>query len=164
MLCFVLIIILLDRYFYISFVRLKLHYLYLSCSCGSCGFDLNLSSSSRNTSAIGSKYGKSIKKGIISFVHVDESRFTQSENFQCVPYFFSKQSWGLFRRRTKLMCRKCGNYIGVSYDDNASTYPIVAAGINSLAGSEISVYKKYDIRIRALQPFSSAASSSITFV
>ncbi|KAL1814868.1 hypothetical protein ACET3Z_017442 [Daucus carota] len=127
-------------------------------SCGSCGFDLNLSSSSRNTSAIGSKYGKSIKKGIISFVHIDESRFTQLEKFQCIPYFISKQSWGLFQRKTKLMCRKCGNYIGVSYDDNASTYPIVSDGLNSAPGSEISVYKRYDVRIRALQPSSSATS------
>ncbi|WOG99708.1 hypothetical protein DCAR_0519063 [Daucus carota subsp. sativus] len=126
--------------------------------CGSCGFDLNLSSSSRNTSAIGSKYGKSIKKGIISFVHIDESRFTQLEKFQCIPYFISKQSWGLFQRKTKLMCRKCGNYIGVSYDDNASTYPIVSDGLNSASGSEISVYKRYDVRIRALQPSSSATS------
>ncbi|XP_045809562.1 uncharacterized protein LOC123903918 isoform X2 [Trifolium pratense] len=31
-------------------------------SCGSCGYDLNLSSSNRNTSSIDSKYGKSIKR------------------------------------------------------------------------------------------------------
>ncbi|KAK1285686.1 Uncharacterized protein QJS10_CPB20g00327 [Acorus calamus] len=36
-------------------------------SCGSCGYALNLSSSNRNTSKIDSKYGKAIKKGIISF-------------------------------------------------------------------------------------------------
>lgn len=98
------------------------------------------------------------RRSIISFVHVDESRLTQLEKFQCVPYFISKQSWGLFRRRTKLMCRKCGNYIGVSYDDNASTFPIVPDGLNSAPGSEIAVYKRYDVRIRALQPSSCAAS------
>lgn len=127
-------------------------------SCGSCGFDLNLSSSSRNTSTIGSKYGKSIKKGIISFFHIDESRFTQLEEFQCVPYFISKQSWGFFRRRTKLLCRKCGNNVGVFYDDNASSYPIVSDGSDSASGSKFSAYKRYDVRICALQPSSSQGS------
>ncbi|RHN77923.1 hypothetical protein MtrunA17_Chr1g0159961 [Medicago truncatula] len=31
-------------------------------SCGACGYELNLSSSNRNTTSIGSKYGKSIKR------------------------------------------------------------------------------------------------------
>ncbi|XP_019460666.1 PREDICTED: uncharacterized protein LOC109360316 isoform X2 [Lupinus angustifolius] len=31
-------------------------------SCGTCGYELNLSSSNRNTSSIGSKYGKFIKR------------------------------------------------------------------------------------------------------
>ncbi|KAJ6973550.1 hypothetical protein NC653_033778 [Populus alba x Populus x berolinensis] len=45
--------------------------------CGSCGYPLNLTSSNRITSNIGSGYQKSIKKGYISFVSVDLSRFTQ---------------------------------------------------------------------------------------
>ncbi|XP_034197072.1 uncharacterized protein At4g08330, chloroplastic isoform X2 [Prunus dulcis] len=78
-------------------------------SCGSCGYELNLSSNNRNTSTIGSnKYGKSIKRGIISFFHIDDSRFTQVDELQCKPHF-SKRSWGLFSRRTKLLCRKCEN-------------------------------------------------------
>ncbi|KAL7246260.1 hypothetical protein ACSBR2_001394 [Camellia fascicularis] len=124
-------------------------------SCGSCGYELNLNSSSRNTSTIGSKYGKSIKTGIISFFNVDESRFTQVEEFQCIPYI-SKKSWGLFRRRTKLLCRKCGNHVGIAYDDRDSSYPVVSDGSDSASGSEISSRrKKYDVRIRALQPSSS---------
>ncbi|KAL2232382.1 UNVERIFIED_CONTAM: putative protein, chloroplastic [Sesamum indicum] len=123
--------------------------------CGSCGYDLNLSSSSRNTSTIGSKYGKSIKKGIISFFSIDESRFNQVEEFKCVPYFISKHSWGLFRRRTKLLCRKCGNHVGIAYDDNsASSYHLITNGTGSPSGSEISNKRKYDIRIRSLQPSS----------
>ncbi|KAJ6997873.1 hypothetical protein NC653_014186 [Populus alba x Populus x berolinensis] len=51
----------------------------LWCSCGICGYELNLSSSNRNTSTIGSKYGKSIKRGKISFFFIDESRFTQTD-------------------------------------------------------------------------------------
>ena len=39
--------------------------LFLTGSCGYCGYTLNLSSSTRNTANIGSKYGKQIKKGIV---------------------------------------------------------------------------------------------------
>uniref|UniRef100_A0A5B7BFQ7 Uncharacterized protein n=1 Tax=Davidia involucrata TaxID=16924 RepID=A0A5B7BFQ7_DAVIN len=135
-------------------------------SCGSCGYELNLSSSTRNTSTIGSKYGKSIKRGIISFFFIDESRFTQFEEFQCVPYFTSKHSWGLFRRRTKMLCRKCGNHIGTAYDDNTSSYPLVSDGSDSASasGSEISSGRKYDVRIRALQPSSSGESGIVLAV
>ncbi|XP_065848085.1 uncharacterized protein At4g08330, chloroplastic isoform X2 [Euphorbia lathyris] len=65
---------------------------HVSYSCGTCGYELNLNSSNRNTATIGSKYGKSIKRGIISFFDIDESRFTQAEEFQCIPNF-SKNSW-----------------------------------------------------------------------
>lgn len=123
-------------------------------SCGNCGFELNLSSSGRNTSTIGSKYGKSIKRGIISFFFIDEGRFTQVEELRCGP-FISKNSWGLFCRRTKLLCRKCGNLIGIAYDDHNSAYPLVSDSLDSASGSEISNRRKYDVRIRALQPSSS---------
>ncbi|KAL3839998.1 hypothetical protein ACJIZ3_024589 [Penstemon smallii] len=123
-------------------------------SCGSCGFDLNLNSSSRNTSTIGSKYGKSIKKGIISFFSIDESRFNQVEEVQCVPYFISKHSWGFFRRKTKLICRKCGNNIGVACDDSATSSQPMKNGSGSPSRSEISNQRKYDIRICSLQPSS----------
>jgi len=133
------------------FKRRKLNELW--CSCGICGYELNLSSSNRNTSSIGSKYGKSIKKGIISFFFIDESRFTQVDEFQCIP-FFSRNSWGLFHRRTALLCRKCGNHIGIAYDDKASAYPLVADGSDSSSVSEVSKHRKYDVKIRALQPSS----------
>lgn len=131
------------------------------CSCGSCGYELNLNSSSRNTASIGSKYGKSIKKGMISFLSIDESRFTQVEEFKCVPFFFSKRSWGLFQRRTKLLCRKCGNDIGIAYDDSASSYPLVADASVTASGSETSTHRKYDIKIRSLQPSSSASGTPL---
>ncbi|XP_070056119.1 uncharacterized protein At4g08330, chloroplastic isoform X1 [Nicotiana tomentosiformis] len=129
--------------------------------CGSCGYELNLNSSSRNTASIGSKYGKSIKKGMISFLSIDESRFTQVEEFKCVPFFFSKRSWGLFQRRTKLLCRKCGNDIGIAYDDSASSYPLVADASVTASGSETSTHRKYDIKIRSLQPSSSASGTPL---
>lgn len=131
------------------------------CSCGSCGYELNLNSSSRNTASIGSKYGKSIKKGMISFLSIDESRFTQVDEFKCVPFFFSKRSWGLFQRRTKLQCRKCGNDIGIAYDDSASSYPLVADASDTASGSEITTHRKYDIKIRSLQPSSSVSGTPL---
>ncbi|KAL8196747.1 hypothetical protein R6Q57_024510 [Mikania cordata] len=118
--------------------------------CGCCGYDLNLSSSTRNTSSIGSKYGKSIKTGMISFFCIDETRFTQVDDFRCLPlpHFISKHLW---HKKTKLLCRKCDNHIGNAYDDKS--YPPPVADLAS-AGN-ISSYRKYDVRIRAVQPSSS---------
>lgn len=126
----------------------------LSCSCGSCGYELNLSSCNRNTSTIGSKYGKSIKTGIISFFNIDESRFTQVDEIQCIPHL-SKRTWGLIRRRTKLLCRKCGNQIGIAYNDYTSSHPLVSDGLDSSSGNEVLSRRKYDVKIRTLQPSSS---------
>ncbi|XP_051123492.1 uncharacterized protein At4g08330, chloroplastic-like [Andrographis paniculata] len=124
-------------------------------SCGACGYDLNLNSSSRNTETIGSKYGKSMKKGIISFFSIDESRFNQVDEFRCIPYFISKHCWGLFRHKTKLLCRKCGNYIGNScVDKNAASYHPITTGTGSPTSVETSSKRKYDIKIRSVQPSS----------
>ncbi|KAL8059648.1 hypothetical protein ABFX02_03G100500 [Erythranthe guttata] len=122
-------------------------------SCGSCGYDLNLNSSSRNMSIIGSKYGKSVKKGVISFFSIDESRFNQVEESTCLPYFITKLSWGFLQRKTKLLCRNCGNHIGNARDnDNASSYPLMTDERSSPSRREISKKRKYDIMIRSLQP------------
>ncbi|TQE09453.1 hypothetical protein C1H46_004946 [Malus baccata] len=88
----------------------------VSYSCGSCGYPLNLSSSNRLTaeSGIGSNYRKSIKKGLISFLTVDLSRFTQVDEVNCFPV-----SWGRYRSKTKLLCRKCGVHIGYGYGDSS---------------------------------------------
>lgn len=134
--------------------QLVMTIVFFSYSCGACGYELNLSSSNRNTSTIGSKYGKSIKRGIISFLNVDESRFTQVDELQCVPHF-SKHSWGLFRRRTKLLCRKCGNHIGNAHTSRASSIPLVSDGSDSSLPHEVSRCMKYEVKIRALQPSSS---------
>ncbi|CAJ1971885.1 unnamed protein product [Sphenostylis stenocarpa] len=145
-------------------------YSYQSCSsqrdvrysCGTCGYELNLSSSNRNTSSIGSKYGKSIKRGIISFFHIDLSRFTQVDEIQCVPHF-DKHSWGLFRRRTNLLCRKCGNHIGNAYNGYTTSFPLVSNRAESSPSSKVVNHTKYDIRIRALQPSSSEGSGTPVF-
>uniref|UniRef100_A0A0D9V7G7 MsrB domain-containing protein n=1 Tax=Leersia perrieri TaxID=77586 RepID=A0A0D9V7G7_9ORYZ len=137
-------------------------------SCGYCGYALNLSSSTRNTANIGSKYGKQIKKGVVSFFALDESRFTQADEVTCVPYFHSRRSWGLFRRRSRLLCRKCGGRIGSAYDEDDD--PAAAAALSSACdgsddlrtsssgssggGSSASSQKNYVIKINALQPSS----------
>ncbi|XP_037472399.1 uncharacterized protein At4g08330, chloroplastic-like isoform X2 [Triticum dicoccoides] len=103
-------------------------------SCGYCGYALNLSSSTRNTANIGSKYGKQIRKGVVSFFAVDENRFTQTDEVSCTPYFRSRSSWGFFRRRTRLLCRKCNGHIGNAYDDKDSA--LYHSSDDTLASSE----------------------------
>uniref|UniRef100_A0A1J3HAY0 Uncharacterized protein, chloroplastic n=1 Tax=Noccaea caerulescens TaxID=107243 RepID=A0A1J3HAY0_NOCCA len=132
---------------------------HVNYSCGSCGYELNLSSTNRITSSIGSKYGKSMKSGIISFFNIDEGRFSQVDEFQCMPHF-SRYSWGLFRRRIKLLCRKCSNYIGDATQEKTPEYALVTQ--NSVPSSPrngvTGTVMKYDIRIRSLQPSSAVAS------
>ncbi|KAI5405956.1 uncharacterized protein At4g08330, chloroplastic [Lathyrus oleraceus] len=126
-------------------------------SCGSCGYDLNLSSSNRNTSSIDSKYGKSIKRGMISFFNIDDTRFTQADEVQCAPHFSKNLLWGLFRRRTKLRCRKCCNHIGYASQSSSSPSFILVSsnGTEPSPSTETPSQVKYEIRIRALQPSSS---------
>ncbi|KAM7260166.1 hypothetical protein ACFE04_015907 [Oxalis oulophora] len=133
---------------------------HVTYSCGACGYDLNLCSSNRNTATIGSKYGKSIKRGIISFFNIDESRFTQVDEFLCTPYF-SKNSWSLFRHRTKLLCRKCGTLIGNACDDKTGSYALVTSGSESSSTGETSGIRKYNVKIRALQPSSAAGRTPL---
>lgn len=113
----------------------------ISCSCGSCGYPLNLTSSNRITSGMGSEYRKSIKKGFISFLSVDLSRFTQVDQVHCFPV-----SWGRYRSKTKLLCRKCGVHIGYGYGDAPALCGFDSPNPSSAA------YKKFAIKIRALQP------------
>ncbi|KAJ4847772.1 hypothetical protein Tsubulata_014882, partial [Turnera subulata] len=110
-------------------------------SCGSCGYPLNLTSSNRITSSIGSEYRRSIKKGYISFLSVDLSRFTQVDEVKCLPV-----SCGRYRLKTKLLCRTCGVHIGYGYGD-----PSALCGLDS-PNSSASAYKKFTIKIRSLQP------------
>ncbi|XP_006644960.1 uncharacterized protein At4g08330, chloroplastic-like [Oryza brachyantha] len=147
-------------------------------SCGYCGYALNLSSSTRNTANIGSKYGKQIKKGVVSFFAVDESRFTQADEVTCVPYFHSRRSWGLFRRRSRLLCRKCGGRIGSAYEeddpaalsacdadggpDDLRTTSSGSSGGGSTISSSASSRRNYVIKINALQP-SSDDSDAVAF-
>lgn len=98
-----------------------------------------------------------MKTGIISFFNIDEGRFSQVDEFQCMPHF-SRYSWGLFRRKTKLLCRQCNNYIGnASYDKAPPEYALVTQNSSPRKGVTDTV-TKYDIRIRALQPSSGVAS------
>lgn len=143
------------------------HHPLFTGSCGYCGYALNLSSSARDTAGIGSKYRKEIKKGVVAFVAVDESRFTLTDEVTCMPYFRSARSWGLFRRRARLLCRKCGGRVGNAYDEeddarDSSSSLFDADGssddIRPSSGSghssAVSSQKNYVIKINALQPSS----------
>ncbi|KAK4761004.1 hypothetical protein SAY87_005897 [Trapa incisa] len=116
--------------------------------CGACGFNLNLSSCNRHTlPVIGSEYGKFVRRGIVSFFSIDESRFTLLEEVKYRPYFStSKRSWGLLRRRTNLLCRKCGAHVGSS-DKHGAAAP-------SEMWDGISESRIFSVKIRALQPSS----------
>ncbi|TVU02351.1 hypothetical protein EJB05_18655 [Eragrostis curvula] len=143
-------------------------------SCGYCGYALNLSSSARNTAGIGSKYGKQIKKGVVPFVAVDESRFTQTDEVTCTPYFRSRRSWGLSRKRARLLCRKCGGRIGCAYEEDESRDAGLSDGDgfsddmrasssgSGGSGSSVSSQMNYLIKISALQP-SSDDSAAVSF-
>ncbi|URE35397.1 hypothetical protein MUK42_35820 [Musa troglodytarum] len=121
-------------------------------SCSSCGYPLNLSSSNQVTSGIRSDCQKSSKKGVISFVSVDLSRFTQVDEVSCLPI-----TCGRYRSKTKLLCRKCGLLIGHGYSESALLCGFEPASSTS---------QKYSIKTRALQPseqnYCIMASSSTT--
>ncbi|KAG4174834.1 hypothetical protein ERO13_A11G144700v2 [Gossypium hirsutum] len=114
---------------------------HVSYSCGSCGYPLNLTSSNRIATSIGSEYRKSVEKGLISFLSVDLSRFTQVDEVHCFPV-----SWGRHRSKTKLLCRKCGVHVGYGYGDAPAL-----CGFDS-PDSSSAAFRKFTIKIRALQP------------
>ncbi|KAF7052759.1 hypothetical protein CFC21_060814 [Triticum aestivum] len=110
-------------------------------SCGSCGYALNLSSSNRSTSDVGSSYQKSLKKGLISFTSIDLSRFTQVDEISCFPFL----TWRSYRPKTKLLCRKCGSSIGYGYGE-----PPVLCSFDP-ASSSSGTSQNYLIKIQALR-------------
>ncbi|KAI3694752.1 hypothetical protein L1987_77722 [Smallanthus sonchifolius] len=114
-------------------------------SCGSCGYPLNLASSNRITSEIGSKYRKSIKKGSISFESIDLSRFTQLDEPSCFPICLNYNA-----SKTKLLCRQCGVQVGYGYADAHTMHDIESSTIPN------SQYKQIVIKIQALQPLDTA--------
>ncbi|KAK4420552.1 putative protein, chloroplastic [Sesamum alatum] len=133
---------------------------HVSYSCGSCGYELNLNSCNRNISVIDAKYEKSMKRGVISFFSIDESRFTQISKVRWLPYLASKKSWRLFQRRTKLLCRNCGNYIGTARNvDDTCSSPFQVIKQRSATWDGMSARRTYEIRIRSLRPLSFEGSA-----
>ncbi|KAF5750666.1 hypothetical protein HS088_TW03G01005 [Tripterygium wilfordii] len=131
---------------------LSLSLRHVNYSCGSCGYNLNLSSCNRNASMIDAKYKKSIKRGIISFFTIDESRFNQIEELRWTPYFNPKYRWGLFQRRTRLLCHKCGKHIGNAYKESTSSSSLELGKSHLIPWDGMSDGRTYDMKIRALQP------------
>ncbi|KAK4386271.1 putative protein, chloroplastic [Sesamum angolense] len=128
--------------------------------CDSCGYELNLNSCNRNISVIDAKYEKSMKQGVISFFSIDESRFTQISKVRWLPYLASKNSWRLFQRRTKLLCRNCGNYIGTARNaDDTCSSPFQVVKQRSVTWDGISARRTYEMRIRSLRPLSFEGSA-----
>jgi hypothetical protein len=113
---------------------------------------------------------------------VDETRFTLADEVTCMPYFRSARSWGLFRRRARLLCRKCGGRIGNAYEeeDDARDYSSSSlfdgdgdgssddmrrsSGLGSGRSSIVSSSQKnYVIKISALQPSSDDSAAVVPF-
>ncbi|KAK1428562.1 hypothetical protein QVD17_17398 [Tagetes erecta] len=113
---------------------------HVSYSCGSCGYELNLSSSNR-VSKTTSEYRESVKKGLISFESIDQSRFSQIDKVPCIPIYL-----GCVGSKTKLMCRQCDALIGHGYKEGHGQ-----CVFDARVGCEPS-YKKILIKIRAIQP------------
>ncbi|KAG0466524.1 hypothetical protein HPP92_018104, partial [Vanilla planifolia] len=86
------------------------------------------------------------------FVEGCELQFSQTDEVSCVPYFKSTLSWGLFRNRTKLQCRKCGNRIGSSYEEGLSSPSLQSDNSESSSSNGSGNSKKYMIKISKLQP------------
>ena len=96
-----------------------------------------------------------------------------------MPYFRSTRSWGLFRRRARLLCRKCGGRIGNAYDeedaaardsssslfdgDGSSDDMRRSSGLGSGRRSIVSSQKNYVIKISALQPSSEDSAAVVPF-
>ncbi|KAJ7295970.1 hypothetical protein O6H91_Y152000 [Diphasiastrum complanatum] len=118
--------------------------------CGQCGYSLNLNSSNRYVSNIGKRYFKKSRKGVLSFSSIDESRFRLLDEFKCGPYFETPASWGLYKLRTKLLCGKCGAFVGYVKENAAVSEEPSISGFNS--GVSATASKKFQVQIRALQP------------
>ncbi|KAL8045441.1 hypothetical protein ABFX02_08G114600 [Erythranthe guttata] len=123
---------------------------HVSYSCGSCGYELNLNSCNRDLSE---QYEKSIKRGVISFYSIDESRFTEMNN-----KMMRWRLWFLFqgRSRTKLLCRNCGSYVGtvcnINNNNNSSSFSSVIKNTSAVTWDGISARRTYEIKIRSLRP------------
>ncbi|KAI4341562.1 hypothetical protein MLD38_026274 [Melastoma candidum] len=108
----------------------------ISFCCSSCRYPFNLSSSSQVDSS-SSRRNKSSKKGVVTFLVVDLSRFTQVDEVKCLPV-----SIGSDCSKTKLLCRKCGVHVGYGYE--------YSPGFCGLKQSESC--RKFSMKIAAIQP------------
>lgn len=87
-----------------------------------------------------------------------------------MPYFRSSRAWGLFRRRSRLLCRKCGGRIGDAYEDedrdsglsDGDAFSDDLRASSGSGGSSASSQRNYVIKISALQP-SSEDSDAVSF-
>jgi hypothetical protein len=87
-----------------------------------------------------------------------------------MPYFRSSRAWGLFRRRSRLLCRKCGGRIGDAYEEedrdsglsDGDAFSDDLRASSGSSGSSASSQRNYVIKISALQP-SSEDSHAVSF-
>jgi hypothetical protein len=100
---------------------------------------------------MGSDYKKETKKGLISFLTIDESRFKQHDELRCGLYCESPTSWKLHRLKTKLLCGQCEANIGHVHEEGVS-HLVGCNGYDSGSESSTTGQKRYFVKIRALKP------------
>eukprot|EP00245_Coleochaete_scutata_P002331 TRINITY_DN13047_c0_g1_i1.p1 TRINITY_DN13047_c0_g1~~TRINITY_DN13047_c0_g1_i1.p1 ORF type:complete len:146 (-),score=22.64 TRINITY_DN13047_c0_g1_i1:665-1102(-) len=120
----------------------------LTYSCAACKYPLHLSSKKRYSPGV---FFEGSNRGTLSFTEIDETRFKQQEEAECMPFFETVNYWGLQRIRTKLLCANCDHPLGYIYDDGP---PVNGSkGQYGFGPSQVVPrMKRYRIKIRALEP------------
>ena len=90
------------------------------CSCKGCNRCLNLNDEFLYPP---NAYFDAGNKGSVSFSAVDKSDYREKEQVKCFPFFETLDSWGIQRRRTKLICAACGKLLGYIYNDGPADAP-----------------------------------------
>lgn len=116
-------------------------------SCRGCGESLNLNSSNLYPPDF---YFEAGNKGTLSFDSIDESKFQQQREKKFMPFFETRDYWGIERTRTKLLCKSCGALVGYIYDDGPPVNNNL--GQHFMGPSQVVPrYKRYRMKIKSLQ-------------
>ncbi|KAJ4714119.1 Peptide methionine sulfoxide reductase MrsB [Melia azedarach] len=83
-------------------------------SCRECGANLNLNT---NHMYPANYYFAAGNKGTLSFATIDCTKFKLEKENKLIPFFETKDYWGIERNRTKIKCNSCGFLVGYIYDD-----------------------------------------------
>ncbi|KAH7279461.1 hypothetical protein KP509_37G020800 [Ceratopteris richardii] len=116
-------------------------------SCQKCGTSLDLNSANLYPPDF---YFEAGNKGTLSFHSINESKFQKKEESKLMPFFETRNYWGLERKRTKLLCNECGATIGYIYNDGPPLDN--GAGVYFSGPSQVTPrHTRYRMKIKALK-------------